>query len=317
MGIVKMKFGSHLYGLNTPESDIDYKGIFMPSARELLLGKYPKSISSSTGNQNSKNGPGDVDREDYALPYFVKLAVDGETVAIDMLHCNEPLISTPEWEFLVENRRKFYSKDMKAFIGYVKRQAAKYGIKGSRINDISKVLDFLQERDKNRFGDSYDVKLKDIWDELPSGKFISKVTKDDRRFYVVNSKMYQDTLTTGQLRPALAKVLKGYGDRAHLAAQNKGVDWKAMSHALRAGYQCRDIFTKGDFAYPLRETEFLLAVKQGRLDFSTEVAPALEEIVDEVEALAVASNLPKSVDVKFWDDWLVSVYLNNWPYTNL
>ena len=46
--------GSHLYGLNTPESDIDYKGVFMPSIDELLLGKSPKQISESTGNDSSK-----------------------------------------------------------------------------------------------------------------------------------------------------------------------------------------------------------------------------------------------------------------------
>jgi predicted nucleotidyltransferase len=31
-----MKFGSHLYGLNTPTSDVDYKGIFMPTLEQGL-----------------------------------------------------------------------------------------------------------------------------------------------------------------------------------------------------------------------------------------------------------------------------------------
>jgi len=43
--IVKMKFGSHLYGTATVDSDLDYKGVFLPSKKEVLLGKIHKSIN--------------------------------------------------------------------------------------------------------------------------------------------------------------------------------------------------------------------------------------------------------------------------------
>ena len=36
--IMKTVFGSHLYGLSTPESDMDFKGVFVPTAREIILG---------------------------------------------------------------------------------------------------------------------------------------------------------------------------------------------------------------------------------------------------------------------------------------
>jgi predicted nucleotidyltransferase len=36
--IVKMKFGAHLYGTATSDSDLDYKGIFLPTKEQLLLG---------------------------------------------------------------------------------------------------------------------------------------------------------------------------------------------------------------------------------------------------------------------------------------
>lgn len=35
--ILEMKFGSHLYGTNTPNSDLDYKAIYLPTAREIIL----------------------------------------------------------------------------------------------------------------------------------------------------------------------------------------------------------------------------------------------------------------------------------------
>src|SRR5574343_15084 len=87
--IVEMRYGSHLYGTDTEDSDLDIKGIFMPSKREVFLNKIPKSITMNTNNTNIKNSSDDVDKEFYSLHYFIKLALSGETVSIDMLHANE------------------------------------------------------------------------------------------------------------------------------------------------------------------------------------------------------------------------------------
>ena len=48
------KFGSHLYGTDTPESDSDFKGIFLPSKEMLFLEKRCRSLSYVTGNDKSK-----------------------------------------------------------------------------------------------------------------------------------------------------------------------------------------------------------------------------------------------------------------------
>lgn len=36
--VMKSYFGSHLYGTSTPESDVDFKEIFVPPARDILIG---------------------------------------------------------------------------------------------------------------------------------------------------------------------------------------------------------------------------------------------------------------------------------------
>lgn len=33
--IVRVKFGSHLYGTNTPTSDLDFKSVHIPPARDI------------------------------------------------------------------------------------------------------------------------------------------------------------------------------------------------------------------------------------------------------------------------------------------
>lgn len=304
--VVNMKFGSHLYGLNTPNSDTDYKGIFMPSLAELLLGNYQKTIVSSTGPAHARNSATDVDTEMVSLPQFIKHACHGETFAIDMLHCNQPDTTSEIWEDLVANRTKFYSKNLKAFVGYVKQQAAKYGVKGTRLADIKQAIDSMSYFESH-------LTIDQVKDKLYYGKYAEWKSKPnpsvghDNDYYVVNGKMYQSTNTVLYVIDRLQLMYDGYGHRAKLAEQNQGVDWKAMSHALRAGYQARDIYKEGDFSYPLKETEFLKQVKQGVLDFD-KVADELERLVDEIEKLSENSNLPEHVDTDFWDKWLLRVY---------
>jgi hypothetical protein len=85
------------------------------------------------------------------------------------------------------------------------------------------------------------------------------------------------------------------------------VDWKAVSHAFRAAFQVKGILLNGDFTYPLPETEFLRAVKSGSLHFKNEVAPKLDALMDEVEALSVKSTLPEAADSDKVDELLLSL----------
>ena len=148
MEIVKIIFGSHLYGTNTPQSDQDFKGVFLPTKREVYLGKIPKSYRiDSKKNNNVKNTSEDTDCEMYSLHYFIKMACDGETSVLDMLHApDNMLIYTSDiWKDITLNKHLFYTKNLRALIGYARRQASKYGIRGSRLNDAKKVLDYCQE----------------------------------------------------------------------------------------------------------------------------------------------------------------------------
>ncbi len=53
--LIKTYAGSHLFGTSTPESDTDYKGIYLPSSEQILLGNYPETIQQTTGASDEKN----------------------------------------------------------------------------------------------------------------------------------------------------------------------------------------------------------------------------------------------------------------------
>ena len=302
--IVKMKFGSHLYGTNTVHSDVDYKGVFLPSKKELLLGAVPKCRNFSTNLGAQKNSQDDIDEEIYSLHYFLKLACQGQTVAMDMLHAPEDMLlnSSDIWQSIVKQRSRFYTKNLNSFIDYARRQASKYGIKGSRLNAAAQVLDCLKSNEP-------DAKLRDVWDQLPRNGHCQELGVDpnNMRQYQVCGKIFQESVSIGYVLPIISKFYDDYGQRAKEAAENKNIDWKAVSHALRAAIQTKEILVNGAIHYPLKDAPFLLKVKSGRLDYINEVAPALEALMDEVETLVNASDLPEQVDTEYWDDFLCEV----------
>jgi hypothetical protein len=299
--IVKMKFGSHLYGTNTDSSDLDYKGVYLPTKEEILLNEIPKCRTFSTGNDMEKNSRHDVDEEIYSLHYFLKLACDGQTVAMDMLHAPENMLieSSDIWRNIVKEKRRFYTKNLSSFVDYARRQASKYGIKGSRLNAALQVISILKTQDPER-------KLKDVWNELPRNDHCHDkgVNPNGLRQYQVCGKTFQESAAIGYALPILEKFYDDYGHRAKLASENKNIDWKAISHALRAAFQTKEILTDGTITFPLKEAPFLLNVKSGRLDYASEVAPVLESLMDEVETLIRKSNLPDEVDTQFWKTFI-------------
>ena len=122
--IMKAVAGSHLFGTNTPSSDKDFKGVFLPDPRDILLNKTQEVISKTTGDDKTKNSKDDVDVELYSLTKFMKMVTDGDTVALELLFTPEEMIieSTHEWREILKNRNNLISKSIKNAIGYSRAQ---------------------------------------------------------------------------------------------------------------------------------------------------------------------------------------------------
>lgn len=297
--ILKMNFGSILHGTNTPNSDIDIKGIFLPDIKQVLLNDIPKSINTSTKKDSSmKNTKDDIDYVMYSLHHFLELAMAGKTEAIDMLHVNDSNILEQNyiWKEIVKNKDKFYTKNLKSLLDYAMTQAKKYGCRGSRIYDIENVLDCLKKYNEL-------TTLGEIWSILPQ----SEGVKHNIDFYDVYGKMFQRTCKLKYVIDPLQKYLSNYGKKAYLAKNNTGINWKDVSHAIRAALQIKEIFITNNLIYPLKDSKLLLDIKLGKLDYLNVVNPLLEDLIDEVKELSNKSNLPETVDINFWNNFLFNI----------
>lgn len=331
--VIKSYFGSHLYGTSTPESDVDYKEIYIPDARQIMTDSVKNHMTMNTNDTSSRNTKDDIDHELFSLKYFLKLVSKGETVALDMLHTPPECIvkcELPEvWEFIHANRSRFYTTDMKAYLGYVRKQAAKYGVKGSRVAALREVVEILNNTPNEDYDPEWQgatslsqrkikLKVKHIASSLPVNEFASWVhTKDDKGgdqvFYEVLGRKFQSSISVEMMKSSIYKIWKEYGDRARQAEQNDNIDWKALSHALRGGFQLEEIYSTGDLKYPLESAEILKEVKVGNIHFK-EVQVMLEDVVSNVERLAEVARkngMPSEPDMKFWDDFVEKVYLEN------
>jgi hypothetical protein len=310
--IFKTKYGSHLYGTNTSNSDTDYKGVYLPTLEELILQKTSKSYRQDIKNsiKTKKNSKEDIDCEIYSLHYFIQLALKGETVALDMLHVSENFSETESdiWKFIRENRSKFYTKSLKSYIGYCRKQASKYGIKGSRLADAKKVWEFFSSL-QNQY-----QRVADVMRAFPEGEHIKIIEMEDskspdkRAFEVCNRKIPFDCKVY-YAADMVAKFYASYGERARKAEANEGIDWKAVSHAFRAGYQLKEIYETGDLKFPLKEAPFLTKVKNGEFHYKNDnIGQKLESLINEVEVLAEKSNYSEKPNSSFWEEFILNIY---------
>ena len=294
--------GSKLYGLDHADSDLDMKGVFMPTEQELLLGTCPTTLKYKTGNDNEKNSKEDIDVELYSIHKFFQLAKEGDTNAISILNAPFDKICSrhPLWNEIIANANMFYSKNMQGLIGYVLKQTSNYCVKGDRLKAANESSNFFNDIES-------DVKLKDIWHLLPTGEFQFKVSKNGNNFYSVCERMIQDTSTIKYAKGVVLSIVKSYGKRAKQASDSNGLDWKAISHAFRVASELSNLYEFGMIKYPLNDFERIKRIKMGELDFKTEVQPQLNSLMDRVHKMSAKSNFPEFIDTGKVDDLFVSL----------
>jgi predicted nucleotidyltransferase len=101
--ILQLTAGSHMYGTNTAESDIDTRGVFMPNINFLLGTQEIKQIRDEVN-----------DKKHYAFGYFMLKLREGIMDPHDWLWAPEESYSyiSDIGKRLIENRKKFLSTNI-------------------------------------------------------------------------------------------------------------------------------------------------------------------------------------------------------------
>lgn len=297
--LYKCLFGSKLYGTDGPDSDTDYKVVYLPSKSEVLLGEANKSLSVSSCT-SGKNVKDDVDTDYYSFQKFLNLLKKSEQNCLDVLFSdsNEDAVieKHPMWDqLIISNRDKFLTKNLKSSFGFMRSQVNRYSVRGDRMQAVEDVINLLKSFDGSlRVKDAKDSLIKLCKDhefaEIVQGSNESYISVCDRKSPFGN-----------RIKDALAiyeKLYGEYGERTKRAKDVSGADLKGISHSIRIGEQIKEMLTHGGVIFPLANREFIRDVKYGRIDSHVYMS-YIENLFLECEELSDNSSLPEEVDSDF------------------
>lgn len=350
--ILKVKHGSHAYGLNTPESDIDYRGV--------CIEPFDHTVSVENNFEQleehvSKGFP--VDSTIFGLFKFIRLAIPSNPNVLEILFVEESEIEhIDEYGYkLINIRDKFLSK--KAFFtfgaysrGQLKRlenhrkwiinppneppSRIEFGLpasseinadqKKAAFSAIQKKLDKWNFKDMSEQDKSLRIEftslMSDILAEMELGKDVQfkcagRLLGFETNFLEVLDKerRYKN------LQDEYANYLKWQKERNKKRYETEVkclCDTKHASHLIRLYYEAIDLLNGNGLILkrPKEERQFLLDIKQGKFEKETfNVVSELQKKLDiDLNKALINSKLPQEADIKFIDNFMRELYLEYW-----
>lgn len=324
--LVEIKFGSHLYGTDTEASDLDLKSIYLPTAREIVLGNYAKVKNMSRKKKEcERNNKEDVDIEISSLDRYLAELMDGQTWALDVLFAptSSYVDGTTEGYSIMNqiyhNRDKLLTRNINAFVGYSRKQAHKYGIKGTRMDALKRtlaLLDTFPDWDRLRH---HEEAFKALVEETKSLISLEKSplveiialpsaggTQMLPHLHVCGRKV-SFTSTVKHARECYKPILDEYGSRSFMAHLAGGKDWKALSHAVRVSGEALELLATGNITFPRPDRELLLKIKLGQVAYE-EVSERIENGLVLLNEAQASSTLREKPDYDWANDFVYRVY---------
>ncbi len=281
--ILEIRVGSHLYGTNTPTSDFDYSGVFLPT-KALVFGFQrveEVNLSITDKDEAGKNTQNAVDRKLYEFRKFVKLAMENNPNIIEQLFVNEPNIVyiNDAGRALLEEKYKFPHKGLvKKFKGYAFSQKHKMIIRTDKFHELENAFGYLKAYAEQK---ELLIELKDKF--LPFIKF-------NKDYCVIGDLNLQKGIYVKKAVSMIEERLSKVGHRKNLITKY-GFDTKFASHLVRLLLEGKELVSTGEIAFPLSYKQTVLDIKEGKWTIK-EVLDYAEQLEAETDIAAEKSELP-------------------------
>ncbi|HEW97166.1 MAG: hypothetical protein DRR16_25130 [Candidatus Parabeggiatoa sp. nov. 3] len=281
--ILEIKVGSHLYGTNTPTSDIDYSGIFLPS-KALVFGFQrveEVNLSIMDKDEAGKNTQNAVDRKLYELRKFVKLALENNPNLIEQLFVNEPNIVyiNDAGRALLAQKHLFPHQGLvKKFKGYAFSQKHKMVIRTDKFHELENAFNYLKAYADQK---TLLIELKEKY--LPFMKF-------NQDYCVIGDLNLQKGIFVKKAVSMIEERLSKVGNRKTLITKY-GFDTKFASNLIRLILEGKELVSTGEIVFPLAYKQTILDIKQGLWTIK-EVLDYAEQLEAETDVAVEKSDLP-------------------------
>jgi len=296
--ILEVLSGSRAYGLATPESDYDYRGIAIPP-KDYFLG-FAFRFEQDEGQKKE-------DRAIFDVRKFFQLAADCNPNIIELLwvpeHCI--VVKTLWGERLLDAKKLFLSTRAKhTFSGYAIAQLKRIKTHRRWLLNPPK-----EKPTREKYG-------------LPEISIVSASIKS-----VLKAAESAEVSIEDMLSPAMVELWRK--ERAFFESQREwenyerwqkernpkraalevkfGYDTKHAMHLVRLMRMCREILTIGEVIVERPDREELLAVRNGAWPYDQLVEYAEKQDRELTELYESCKILPKSPDVKKLDALCVEI----------
>ncbi len=308
------KSGSNLFGTATPTSDLDVKGVFLPSRASLYLQTAPQQFTRNTNNSSSglKNSSDDVDVTVWSVQFWLKLVLRGDINAVSLLfsHTNpDAVLDGTDAGFLERLRfldaTRLLSRQLSGMMGFAYAQAVRYTDRGKHLRVVRTAIDHLERATRGLVGDVAPTILSQIAD---SALAFERISDAGQKQLVILEKAFDYTANASWALKPLLELERGYGKRSR-AAMDAGVDFKAFSHSLRVLEEIRQLHLTGRVTYP-HEAAFATVMrdaKMGVYGYAALVA-LLNEKLETARAAEAQTVLPEQPDRDYANAFLLSLY---------
>ena len=304
-------YGSRLFELSNESSDLDIKAIYIPELKDVVKGKYKKTLNSNNKNSKAEKNDGNIiEKEIMSLQFFLEKMLEGQIVHIDMLFIPESktLQTSDLWQYILDNRDKAISKAIiPSFRGYIYQQVGKYAKRVKKVEEAEEIVNILNQYSIDTVFESIFEANKSFFENNPK---VTLDTHENVRCFRFMDKTYLFTTKNEHILDSLNKYIGRYGERVLELKNNENIDWKSLSHAFRGTYQLKHLALDGEYCYPLPERDYLLKIKNGELDFTILIDELMDEIENTLLLAEKSTVLPDEPDYEFWDDFLLNVYVN-------
>ena len=329
--------GSKAYGISTPTSDIDTKGVFIQPIDSILGFGYIDQISDKKG-----------DRTFFEIRRFLQLLKSANPTMLELLNIPEDCLikKDPIMEMVIENKEKFVTKACRnSYGGYAVDQIKKArGLNkkivqvGDRIPVRKMVLDFCYV-----VVDSKSVPLIDFLEskgydkekcgitKIPHGHDLYSLYYSEEHDYngiadynsndVRLSSIPKGEISIGTMnfnKDAYSKHCKEFNEIqewienrnparfADNMLHGKGYDGKNLAHCHRLLDMAIEIGEGKGINIKRPNRDQLLSIRRGEYDYELLVEEA-EEKIKKMDAIFDSSDLPKELDPSFVDSLLISI----------
>jgi predicted nucleotidyltransferase len=300
--IIEIKVGSHLYGTNTPKSDVDYSGIFLPT-KELVFGFQRVEevdlsiIDKDEAGKNTKNA---IDRKLYEFRKFVKLAMDNNPNVIEQLFVNKANIVyiNEAGRALLAERHKFPHQGLlQKFKGYAHSQKHKMIIRTDKFHELENAFNYLKDYTDQK---AILVELKNKF--LPFMKF-------NHDYCVIGDLNLKKSIFVKKAVSMIEERLSKVSNRKTLITKH-GYDTKFASHLIRLLLEGKELISTGEIIFPLSYRQTILDIKHGKWAIK-EVLDYADFLEAEIEKAAEKSELPKEARFNEIEKFTINLLENN------